>query len=111
MTKTRMERGVEARIDQMERSISSIEEVIASLKLEQDQRLQSIQTKQEQRFAHLETLLTTLVRGKVPVNEAEASTKSPVEGTHSIVCPLQQTMVMHDPSRLLNGLNYQISIA
>lgn len=69
-----MERGVNNRLAQVERSINTVEEVLAAMKLEQQQRLASFQVEQDHRFTKLEQLLTSFAHGTAPSDEAEAST-------------------------------------
>lgn len=89
-----MERGVETRIDQVEKSIGNLEEVIASMMLDQEQRMTALKMGQEQRLTRLEALLTSLVKGKAHMDDAEASTRLATKGTHSNTLPIQQTVIV-----------------
>lgn len=58
----------------------------------------ALKMEQEQRFTRLESLLTSLVKGKAHMDEAKASTQSPTEGTHSNILPIQQLVIVEGNS-------------
>lgn len=95
MTKTRME----GRVDAVEKNSNSIEEMLASMKLDHEQKLLSLKVEQEQRFARIETLITSLVQGKVVTDEWETTARTPTMGDTANMLPIAKAL-MEDDSAL-----------
>lgn len=88
MTKTRME----GRVDAVEKNSNSIEEMLASMKLDHEQKLLSLKVEQEQRFARIETLITSLVQGKVVTDEWETTARTPTMGDSANMLPIAKQL-------------------
>lgn len=84
MTKTRME----GRVDVIERNLGSIEELLAAMKMDQEQKLLPMKAYQDQKFARLASLLTSLVCGKGITDEGNTSNRTPQTGNSSSIQPI-----------------------
>lgn len=73
MMKTKME----GRVDVIERNLGSIEELLATMKMDQEKKLALMEAEQDQKFARLESLSTSLVRGKGITKEGDTLNITP----------------------------------